>query len=355
MPSFESYTYYEQQQIEITQKIRTILTELPPYIKDFYRGRETTTSPKTRLSYSYDLKIFFHFLLRSNPSLAGRSVRDVSLDDLNRLTLTDFEEFTEYLKVYSDPQTGAIIKNGPVGIARKLSTIRSLFTYLYRHNMINHNEPTKIEMPSINEKDIIRLEPDEVAELLDYIEDCGAALSPHRQKYYKKTVARDLAIITLLLGTGLRVSECVGLNFEDIDFKNDGVKVTRKGGKEMTVYFGDEVHDALENYLDYRDRITAVPGHEKAFFLSMQRKRISVDAVENMVKKYALVVAPTKHITVHKLRSTYGSTLYAETNDIYLVADVLGHSDVNTTKKHYAAISEEHRKKARNKVQLRER
>jgi len=209
-------------------------------------------------------------------------------------------------------------------------------------------------MPKIAEKDIIRLEPDEVAELLDYVESCGATLTPHRQKYYKKTVARDLAILTLLLGTGLRVSECVGLNFDDVDLKNDGVRVTRKGGKEMTVYFGDEVHDALENYLTIRDEIQEVPGHERAFFLSMQRKRISVDAVENLVKKYAKVVAPAKHITVHKLRSTYGSNLYAETNDIYLVADVLGHNDVNTTKRHYAALSEEHRKSARNKVVLRE-
>ncbi len=354
MASFDRFTYHDQLEIENTQKIRLLLTDLPPYIKDFFRGRELSTSTKTRLSYSYDFKVFFTFLIQNNPAWKNRRIQDISLSDLDQLTLSDFEEFQEYLKVYTDPATGTLIKNSAGGIARKISTVRSLFTYLYRHDMISRNEPSKVEMPKIAEKDIIRLEPDEVAELLDYVESCGATLTPHRQKYYKKTVARDLAILTLLLGTGLRVSECVGLNFDDVDLKNDGVRVTRKGGKEMTVYFGDEVHDALENYLTIRDEIQEVPGHERAFFLSMQRKRISVDAVENLVKKYAKVVAPAKHITVHKLRSTYGSNLYAETNDIYLVADVLGHNDVNTTKRHYAALSEEHRKSARNKVVLRE-
>ena len=96
-------------------------------------------------------------------------------------------------------------------------------------------------------------------------------------------------------------------------------------------------------------------GHEEALFLSMQKKRIAVRSVENLVKKYAKVVTPLKKITPHKLRSTYGTTLYRETGDIYLVADVLGHSDVNTTKKHYAALEDERRRSARNKVTLREK
>ena len=86
----------------------------------------------------------------------------------------------------------------------------------------------------------------------------------------------------------------------------------------------------------------------------MQYRRITVRAVENLVKKYAKIVSPLKKITPHKLRSTYGTNLYRETGDIYLVADVLGHSDVNTTKKHYAALEDERRRSARNKVRLRE-
>ena len=109
----------------------------------------------------------------------------------------------------------------------------------------------------------------------------------------------------------------------------------------MVVYFGEEVENALKMYLyTTRKSTTALPGHENALFLSTQRRRIGVQAVENMVKKYARQITPNKKITPHKLRSTYGTALYKETGDIYLVADVLGHKDVNTTKKHYAAIDE---------------
>ena len=150
------------------------------------------------------------------------------------------------------------------------------------------------------------------------------------------------------------MSECVGLDVQDVDFRNGGIKVTRKGGSEMIVYFGQEVEKALLDYLDIRDGITPVAGHENALFFSTQRKRMGVQAVENMVRKYAREVTTTKKITPHKLRSTYGTALYRETGDIYLVADVLGHKDVNTTKKHYAAMDDERRRRAATAVQLRE-
>ena len=123
----------------------------------------------------------------------------------------------------------------------------------------------------------------------------------------------------------------------------------------MIVYFCKDVEQALKDYLEIsREAITPVAGHEDALFLSVQRKRISVDAVEKMVKKYASAVS-VKTITPHKLRSTYGTALYRETGDTYLVADVLGHADVNTTKKHYAKLSDSRRRAASKAVTLREK
>ena len=123
----------------------------------------------------------------------------------------------------------------------------------------------------------------------------------------------------------------------------------------MIVYFGEEVAQALMDYLAVRKGITPLPGHEHALFYSTQRRRIGVKAVENLVKKYSQQITTTKKITPHKLRSTYGTSLYRETGDIYLVADVLGHKDVNTTRKHYAAIEEDRRRSAANVVRLREK
>ena len=143
-------------------------------------------------------------------------------------------------------------------------------------------------------------------------------------------------------------------NLDDVDFKNAGIHIHRKGGKEVIIYFGDEVEEALRLYQEERKKIIPLTGHEDAFFLSIQKKRMSVRSVENLVKKYARTVTTLKNITPHKLRSTYGTNLYRETGDIYLVADVLGHADVNTTKKHYAAMEDERRRQARNVVKLRE-
>lgn len=347
-------TYHEQVTIDQVRKLREVLKTLPPFARDYFRAIEPTTSARTRISYAYDIRIFFHFLLTENPSLKGKSMSDLTVDLLDHIEAVDIEEYQEYLKVYDSAVDNKLQTNGERGLKRKMSALRSFYAYYYKREMIKTNPTLLVDMPKLHEKEIVRLDVDETAELLDYIEHAGDELTGQKKVYYEKTRLRDLAIVTLLLGTGIRVSECVGLNVSDIDFKNDGIRVVRKGGSEMIVYFGEEVEQALRNYLEVRSGITPVAGHEDALFYSTQRKRIGVQAVENMVKKYAREVTTTKKITPHKLRSTYGTTLYKETGDIYLVADVLGHKDVNTTRKHYAAMDDERRRKAATAVKLRQ-
>ena len=345
-------SYHEQEDIENTKRIRGILKELPPFCTDFFRGIEPRTSARTRLAYAYDLKTFFDFLKQANPELKSKKLRDLPLSLLDEIKLMDLEEYMEYLKCYSTEKREDLM-NTERGIMRKVSTVKSFYNYFYRTERFKNNPASLLQLPKIHEKEIIRLDVDEVARFLDEVED-GECLTEKQKAYHAKTKLRDLAMMTLLLGTGLRVSECVGLNINDVDFRNGGLRIHRKGGKEVIVYFGAEVEYALQDYLSEREHIVPEEGSEEALFLSMQRKRINVRSVEKMVKKYAQLVTPLKKITPHKLRSTYGTNLYRETGDIYLVADVLGHSDVNTTKKHYAALEDERRRSARNKVQLRE-
>ena len=345
-------SYHEQEDIENTKRIRGILKELPPFWTDFFRGIEPRTSARTRLAYAYDLKTFFDFLKQVNPELKSKKLRDLPLSLLDEIKLMDLEEYMEYLKCYSTEKREDLM-NTERGIMRKVSTVKSFYNYFYRTERIQNNPASLLQLPKIHEKEIIRLDVDEVARFLDEVED-GECLTEKQKAYHAKTKLRDLAMMTLLLGTGLRVSECVGLNINDVDFRNGGLRIHRKGGKEVIVYFGAEVEYALQDYLSEREHIVPEEGSEEALFLSMQRKRINVRSVEKMVKKYAQLVTPLKKITPHKLRSTYGTNLYRETGDIYLVADVLGHSDVNTTKKHYAALEDERRRSERNKVQLRE-
>ena len=345
-------TYREHTDTENILKLRQVLSTLPAFCKDYFRAIDSTTTTKTRISYAYDIRIFFQFLLDENPTFKKYAMTDFSVDVLDQIKAVDLEEYMEYLKVYQNGDKTET--NGERGLKRKISALRSFYAYYYKREMIHTNPTVLIDVPKIHDKSIIRLDADEVALLLDYIEHCGDSLTGQKRVYYEKTKERDLAIVTLLLGTGIRVSECVGLDIEDVDFKNNGIKVTRKGGNEMVVYFGEEVEKALKRYLEVRAGITPLAGHEHALFYSAQRKRMGVQAVENMVKKYSRQITTTKKITPHKLRSTYGTALYQETGDIYLVADVLGHKDVNTTKKHYAALDDARRRLAATAVRLRE-
>ena len=347
-------TYHEQNDIDNTLKLREVLKTLPPFCRDYFRAIDATTTTKTRISYAYDIRIFFQFLLEQNPMFKDKTMSDFTVDVLDQIKAVDLEEYEEYLKVYQAGDKSKTETNGERGVKRKISALRSFYAYYYKHEMITTNPSVLIDVPKIHDKNIIRLDTDEVAMLLDYIEHCGDTLTGQKRMYHEKTKDRDLAIVTLLLGTGIRVSECVGLDVEDVDFKNNGIKVTRKGGNEMVVYFGPEVEKALKKYLEVRENITPLAGHEHALFYSTQRRRIGVQAIENLVKKYAREITTTKKITPHKLRSTYGTALYQETGDIYLVADVLGHKDVNTTKKHYAALDDARRRQAAKAVRLRE-
>ena len=349
----ENRTYHEQKNIEYTKKLRLYLSELPTYVTTFFRGIEPNTQPRTRLAYAIDLKVFFEWLQQANPLFRDKTVRDISLSDLESVETFDLEEYMEYLKL-RDTDDGLEITNSDTAIKRKMSALRGLYGYLFKNEMISTNPSVKVNMPKLHEKAIVRLDTDEIVKFLDVVDDGATNMTDRQRKAHEQNRTRDLALMTLLLGTGIRVSECVGLNVNDLDMKNSRIKVTRKGGYEAYVYFGEEVLEGMKPYLEERQQITDIVfGHEDALFLSNQKKRMCVRSVEKMVKKYAQQVTSTKKITPHKLRSTYGTALYKETGDIYLVADVLGHKDVNTTRKHYAALEDERRRMAKDAVKLR--
>lgn len=348
----KEYTYQEQNNIDNQKKLRLVMAELPTFTLTFFRGIEPRTSSRTRLGYGYDLRIFFEFLQAYNPELGKIKMRNIPLEVLDEIKALDIEEYLEYLKLYE--KDGKTYTNTERGIARKLASLKTFYNYYFRKELIFTNPASLVAAPKLHEKNIIRLDIDEVAKLLDNVES-GEQLTAKQLAYHEKTKVRDLALLTLFLGTGIRVSECVGLNIEDIDLNNNGIRIIRKGGNEVIVYFSDEVLEALLPYLDERNQIEALDGHKNALFLSMQKKRMSVRSVENLVKKYAKTVTTMKNITPHKLRSTYGTNLYNETGDIYLVADVLGHKDVNTTKKHYATLEDSRRRMAAKAVTLREK
>lgn len=339
--------YINDRNILTNKKLRNAVYKLPDFCIDYFIGIEQNTSLLTRLNYATDLNLFFDYL---GKELLNKDVKLISLDDINDLKSKDIEFFLSYLSYFE--KDGVYYQNGEHGKARKLSSIKSLFKYLYNNDLITRNETTKVRSPKIHTKPIIHLEPNEVVTLLNEVDD-PTNLTLRQYAFNKRTKIRDMAILSLFLGTGIRVSECVGLNVKDMDFENNAFKITRKGGNQTILYYSDEIKEPLIEWVNERTLWLDENSQETALFLSLQKKRICVRAVEKLVKKYSECASPLKKITPHKLRSTYGTSLYQETGDIYVVAEVLGHKDVNTTKKHYASISDDIKRSASNKVKLR--
>lgn len=329
-----------QTELHFTDKANEMMRTMPSYVKTYIRSIHNNTSPRTRYEYLKDIQMFLDYVKDAN------NLSLVTTDDLNKLTKNDFEEYFEYIEHYE--KNGQERKNGRKSIARKLSALRRFFAYLFESEMITSDEIRKIPMPKVHHKEIIHMESDETTDFLNIVEK-GTKMTPQQLAYHKKQAVRDSAIVYLMLSTGIRVSECAELDINDIDLKHHCIHITRKGGNEATVYFSDEATQYIQDYLKERKKIKEID-NEKALFLSSQKKRLNVRSIEILIKKYAKFAIPGKKITPHKLRSTFATNLYNETGDIYLVAETLGHSDVTTTKEHYANLSNKRKEEARNKV-----
>ena len=352
------FSYRDQVDAARIIQIRKICRDLPPACYDFISAITVTTGTFTRLAYAMDLRTFFHFLQSERVAFSHKPLYLFKDEDLAAVSQSDLAAYVDYLTLYykndSDDQSRPLkpLVNHELAIKRKLCSLRAFYEYLFMNQRVPSNVTQLIALPKVHEKPIIRLSESEMSRLLS-VAATGEKLTARQQQYQKLTMKRDYAMLSLFLGTGIRVSECVSLNIADINMEDHAFLVTRKGGNQVMLYFPDEVAGALTAYLEERNKIEALPGHEDALFLSLQRRRITQRAVQQLVKKYATVAAPLKpKISPHKLRSTFATNLYSATGDIYLVADVLGHSSVETTRKHYADMREEHRRNAVNYVKL---
>jgi site-specific recombinase XerD len=325
------------------KKLHDLEKNLPRYALPFLDEKELTSQINTCIAYAGDLHTFFGFLTESNPLCKNLDPKDVPASVLEQLTFEDINEYQRYLS-YSDGEFKHL--NEEKGIARRMSALRGFFEYGCTHNILQNN-PTvgAAKRRKMHKKDIIRMNSEEVNQFLDTVR--GSKVATDRQKSFcEKTKYRDTAILTLLLHTGIRVSECVGLDLEDINFKEHSFSVVRKGGNTANLYFNEEVAIALQDYINLERPHYIESDKEKALFLSSRKQRMQIRSIQQMVRKYAKIAVPDKKISPHKMRSTYGTALYQQTGDIRLVADVLGHKDINTTAQHYAAMEEEHRKQA---------
>ena len=308
--------YRDEKNIRVLEKINDLTVDLPMFVRRFANEYLVTKNkaPRTVLGYVGDIKVFFEFLEKTQ----GIPVMRITIDTLGSLTADDIQDYMMYLMRYNRTR------------------------YLIAHNHLEKNVAELVDMPKIQEKSITYLEKEEVRDVLQGAET-GDSLTKTQFSFAKVSQMRDVAILTLLLNTGIRVSEMVGIDLQDIDWNEKRIKIFRKGRKEQYVYFNAPVEEALKDYIDYERKTSSEDLN--ALFISRKGQRISVRAVERLVKKYTASVVPMKRITPHKLRSTFATNLYEETGDIYVTSEALGHSSLETVKK-YTNLRDERRRRA---------
>jgi len=330
-----SSEYRKQEDKKALEKMRLVVARLPEYCKTFFNAKNHVLAAKTRLGYAQDLEIFFYFLKTNNPLYKDVPIRDIPFDCLKNLKPFDIEEFLGFIESYDF--NGKHYSNGFAGKKRKLASIRELFHYYCKIGYLNTNPASLVDTPKESKKKNIRhLDNEEKVALLGQISS-EENLTPKQLEMKKLLELRDVAITTLFLGTGLRVSELVGLNLDDVNMKLQFIHVTGKGDKYRQVYFNEEIFNALDQYLTYCRPTLKPQESEQAFFISRRGTRIGVRSVEYLIEKFSKRgLGGNNSIHPHNLRSTFGTDLYRATGDISLVKDILGHEDISTTKKHYA-------------------
>ncbi len=344
--------YKKEKNYEVRQKANAIIKKLPDYVYDYFLEREIRLSAMSIYSYANQLHTFFTFLKDNNPALRTKELKEISLDDLDMLNDRDIVEFLHYLRNYPvETEDGGVryVECSPVTIQHYTVALNTFFKYLVVRKMMKTNPIDLISRAKLPKKEVIYLDNDSKHQFMDSVET-GEGLSMKQMKFHKKNGARDFAMINVFLSTGIRVSELVGMDLKDINFKKHSINVYRKGGNFDMVYFSDKAEYYLKKYLEIREDVYRPSDKETAVFLNRDGKRLSVRSVELMVKKYINASVPSegKRITPHKLRSTYAETMLKATGgDIEKVQKLLGHSSITSTTR-YVNSTEEEKEAVRN-------
>ena len=190
-----SQTYFNNRDAENLEKLDKILDEdLPDFCREYFVGISANTTPLTRLNYGYDIRTFFNYLVTKVSRFKGKSVKDITPADIENLSPFEIEAYLSYVEIYR--KDGSIVKNGARGKSRKLAAIRSMVKYFEKKQIIRYNPTASVDTPKLREKEIIRLDGDEIETMMDVV-DTGSGLSERQQKYQENTRVREFASASL--------------------------------------------------------------------------------------------------------------------------------------------------------------
>lgn len=331
--------------------LREYTNQLPDFVSEYIIEYYTGESINTQIGYAIDIRVFFNYL-KSEVLDGIDDLKSITVSHIDSLKVADLIRFKSYLKEYeqeSHTVTGKrvmrVYKNSAYGINRKMSAVRGLFIYLYKTEQIKENITDKVDFAKLHQKIKKRLTTQETFSLLDVIYNGEKYYENRLLTEYQNKKERDIAIFTTYLGTGIRVSELINLNVEDLDFDTNSFIVTRKGGDQQEIYMPHQVKERLLEYLQHEEAI----GRKRdkgILFLSRNGTRFTAAGIEKLLKNYCKTVGITNpdKARPHALRRTFACQLLEDGVDIKMVAELLGHKNIEVTHKYYAQYNAKARK-----------
>ncbi|MBB6730270.1 tyrosine recombinase XerS [Cohnella zeiphila] len=336
------------QKIKDREELERRVPGMPWYVDKFVSYKLPDLSPSSLLEYVRDYETFFSWLMAEGLTDAGK-MTDIPLADLERLRMDSIDGYRMFLASRKEHA------NTRTTISRKLSSLRSLFHYLSQiaededlYPLLKRNVMAKVSIKRTHKpKDTAAklegklLQEEEIGEFIRYIKsDYAQDVAGNKQALHAHELnrVRDACIVSLILHSGLRVSEVVNLNVDDLDLKRKLTHVYRKGKNDDTfktpVFFRLEAVTDLEEYLRQRDLRYKAPKREKALFLAVangkkEGSRMTKRAIQEMVIKYAKRFGKP-YLSVHKLRHSFATDYYLR-NDLYKTQEQLGHASPETT------------------------
>lgn len=310
-----------EKELQAEKKMKAMLKELPDVFSEFYYSmRASKKSYTTMTVYIRYVKNFMDFITEDKPSN----------DFYKKVTGSDIEQYL--ISLETREVNGRVIRTGDSIQATRWSALNTFFDFLVnKKEYLNKNPMAKTDRPTINtEHKVTYLTEDEIAALMKAIDKNPDRLMAHR----------DQTIISLFLATGLRVGALININIEDIDFDNNVIHVIEKRQKVRDIPFGDRTSKVLKSWIEARNKVFKDVDNT-ALFVSQKKNRISVDAISDMIKKYADDAGIKKHITPHKMRSSVATNLAKKGTNIQTIANMLGHQNIATTQRYVAVLDEE--------------
>ena len=329
-------------QHHIIDKCIEIETALPHFMKDYFIYLKNAVSLSTRLAYLEDIEFFLKYLINNDESYIHlNNLSEITIEQFSKLKARDINYFigeycTRYLKSING--NDYLFKNDNRSLARKKSSLSSLFKYMYRNNQLENNITdgfNPIKLPKPQPDAIKKLAVDEVAIMLDIV-STGEGLTDKEKIYWEKTKLRDKAILLFFVTYGLRLSEIQQLNLSSFNYGRDEFKIYRIRSKEALMPLNSTIKKALDDYISCERPNSDLLGenNEDALFLSIQNKRLTMKAIRELVKKYTSLAMGTtrdKGYSPHKLRATAASSLIDYGFSIYDVKTLLDHENITTT------------------------